>query len=131
MRQYANLLKKQITEKVFLNKDVKLKDVRRIPSYIKREENIDLDSLKRCNDLETSLRSQGLDLLLLGEDIQYFIEMGNIEAHPKIDFDTYMEIVSPIESKYWVCFFLSTCVCWVACDVLLDLNQYSLWCVEN
>nr|XP_015835849.1 PREDICTED: uncharacterized protein LOC103313146 isoform X2 [Tribolium castaneum] len=118
MRQYANLLKKQITEKVFLNKDVKLKDVRRIPSYIKREENIDLDSLKRCNDLETSLRSQGLDLLLLGEDIQYFIEMGNIE-------------VSPIESKYWVCFFLSTCVCWVACDVLLDLNQYSLWCVEN
>lgn len=102
MRQYANVLKKRIIEKVFPDKDVKLQDIKQIPGYIKRQESQDLHCQERWTNLENAFRCQGLDILMVGEDIRYFIDVGNIEAHPKIEYDTYMDRILLIDYKYWV-----------------------------
>jgi hypothetical protein len=39
-------------------------------------------------------------VLMVGEDIRYFIDVGNIEAHPKIEYDTYMDRILLIDYKY-------------------------------
>jgi hypothetical protein len=101
MRQYANVLKKRIIEKVFPDKDVKLQDIKQIPGYIKRQESQDLHCQERWTNLENAFRCQGLDILMVGEDIRYFIDVGNIEAHPKIEYDTYMDRILLIDYKYW------------------------------
>jgi hypothetical protein len=96
-REKALVLYKRIIEKVFPDKDVKLQDIKQIPGYIKRQESQDLHCQERWTNLENAFRCQGLDILMVGEDIRYFIDVGNIEAHPKIEYDTYMDRILLID----------------------------------
>jgi hypothetical protein len=84
MRQYANHLKKRIIENVFLKENNKIRDIRDIEGYVTREG--ESNSLQRWMDLNRLFISEGFDLLDVVDDIHHFVEKGNKEAHPKIDF---------------------------------------------
>jgi hypothetical protein len=81
MRQFANHLKQVIVEKVLKKTNNKIKDVRDLEAYVKR----DVDARKRWNDLKSLFMSKGLNLYDVGEDLRYFIDKGNLDAHPQLN----------------------------------------------
>jgi hypothetical protein len=75
----------------------KIKDVRDLEAYVKR----DVDAMKRWNELKSLFMPKGLNLYDVGEDLRYFIDNGNLDAHPQLNWNSFLKTSLPIGSKHW------------------------------